>query len=334
MGQEATSYVRTCKMCQSVRKPRDRIKAPLQPLPIIEVPFQWVAVDIMDPFQKKTPRGKQFILTLVDFATRWLEAVALGSMTARNMAQALTDIFASVGWPSEILTDSGTNSLAGAMKHLSEAFNQLKMALMSEPVLRTPDYDMPFVITTDASEWGVGAILMQEGPDQQLHPLLFLSKKLSETESHWSISEKESYAIVYALVKLRPYVLGQRFHLPIDHSVLQWLPSVKRTSKKLLRWSSALQDFDLDVQHISGVANEAADSLSRKEFLDSITKDILSICVGTPRTWKHFVISHVVAKNVKRACTCFLCLLSDHQAEITASVARGCPALCVIWRGV
>ncbi|CAM4542862.1 unnamed protein product [Lepidochelys kempii] len=70
---------------------------------------------------------------------------------------------------------------------------------MSDPVLRAPDFDKPFLVTTDASERGMGAVLMQEGPNQEFHPVMFLSKKLSERESHWSISEKECYAIVYAL---------------------------------------------------------------------------------------------------------------------------------------
>ncbi|CAM5166962.1 unnamed protein product [Natator depressus] len=85
-----------------------------------------------------------------------------------------------------------------------KAFNQLKAALMSDPVLRAPDFDQPFVVTTDASEHGVGAVLMQEGPDQQFHPIMFLSKKLSERESHWSVSGKECYVIVYALEKQCP----------------------------------------------------------------------------------------------------------------------------------
>ncbi|CAM5108318.1 unnamed protein product [Natator depressus] len=103
---------------------------------------------------------------------------------------------------------------------------------MSDPVLRAPDFDKLFLVTRDASEHGVGAVLMQEGPDPEFHPVVFLSKKLSERESHWSISEKECYAIVYALEKLRPYICGQRFHLQTDHAVLKWLHTVKRNNKK------------------------------------------------------------------------------------------------------
>ncbi|CAM4545400.1 unnamed protein product [Caretta caretta] len=113
-----------------------------------------------------------------------------------------------------------------------KAFNQLKATLMSDPVLRAPDFDKPFLVTTDASERGVGAVLMQKGPDQEFHPVVFLSKKLSERESNWSVTEKECYAIVYALEKLRPYVWGRRFNLQTDHAALKWLHTVKETNKK------------------------------------------------------------------------------------------------------
>ncbi|CAM4574270.1 unnamed protein product [Lepidochelys olivacea] len=150
-----------------------------------------------------------------------------------------------------------------------KAFNKLKATLMSDPVLRAPDFDKPFLVTTDTSERGVGAVLMQKGPDQEFHPVVFLSKKLSERESNWSVTEKECYAIVYALEKLRPYVWGRRFHLQTDHAALKWLHTVKETNKKLLRWSLALQDFDFDIQHISGASNKVADALSRESFPES-----------------------------------------------------------------
>ncbi|CAM5073737.1 unnamed protein product [Eretmochelys imbricata] len=150
-----------------------------------------------------------------------------------------------------------------------KAFNKLKATLMSDPVLRAPDFDKPFLVTTDASERGVGAVLMQKGPDQEFHPVVFLSKKLSERESNWSVTEKECYAIVYALEKLRPYVWGRRFHLQTDHAALKWLHTVKETNKKLLRWSLALQDFDFDIQHISGASNKVDDALSRESFPES-----------------------------------------------------------------
>ncbi|CAM5101757.1 unnamed protein product [Eretmochelys imbricata] len=140
---------------------------------------------------------------------------------------------------------------------------------MSDPVLRAPDFDKPFLVTTDASERGVVGVLMQKGPDQEFHPVVFLSKKLSERESNWPVSEKECYAIVYALEKLRPYVWGRRFHLQTDHAALRWLHTATGNNKKLIWWSLALQDFDFDIQHISGASNKVADALSHESFPES-----------------------------------------------------------------
>ncbi|CAM5073805.1 unnamed protein product [Eretmochelys imbricata] len=170
------------------------------------------------------------------------------------------------------LTDLTKKKQPNAVQWTEEcqkAFNQLQATFMSDPVLRVPDFDKPFLVTTDASEQGVGAVLMQKGPDQELHPVMFLSKKLSERESHWPVSEKECYAIVYTLEKLRPYVWGQRFHLQTDHAELNWLHTTKGNNKKPLWWSLALQDFDFDIQHISGVPYEVADALSRESFPES-----------------------------------------------------------------
>ncbi|CAM4560033.1 unnamed protein product [Caretta caretta] len=170
------------------------------------------------------------------------------------------------------LTDLTKKKQQNAIQWTEEcqkAFNQLKATFMSDPVLRAPDFDKPFLVTTDASERGVGAVLMQEGPNQEFHPVMFLSKKLSERESHSSVSEKECYAIVYALEKLSPYVWGQRFHLQTDHVVLQWLHTATGNNKKLIRWSLALQDFDFNIQHISGASNKVADALSHESFPES-----------------------------------------------------------------
>ncbi|CAM5077743.1 unnamed protein product [Natator depressus] len=140
---------------------------------------------------------------------------------------------------------------------------------MSDPVLRIPDFDKLFLVTTDVSARGVGAVLMQKGLDQEFHPVVFLSKKLSERESNWSVSEKECWAIVYALEKLCPYVWGRRFHLQTDHAAQQWLHTAMGNNKKLIRWSLALQDFDFNIQHISGASNKVADALSRESFPES-----------------------------------------------------------------
>ncbi|CAM5162400.1 unnamed protein product [Natator depressus] len=96
-------------------------------------------------------------------------------------------------------------------KECQKAFNQLKATLVSDPVLRASDFDKPFLVTTDASEHGVGAVLMQEGPDQEFHPVVFLNKKLSERESNWSVSGKRMLRHCLRSGKATPICLGTAF---------------------------------------------------------------------------------------------------------------------------
>ncbi|CAM4685989.1 unnamed protein product, partial [Lepidochelys olivacea] len=148
--------------------------------------------------------------------------------------------YSQIATPLTDLTKKKRSNAVQWTEECQKAFNQFKGTLMSDPVLRAPDFDKPFLVTTDASERGVGAVLMQEGPDQEFRLVMFLSEKLSERESHWSISEKECYTIGYALEKLCPYIWGRRFHLQTDHAVLKWLHTATGNNKKLLWWNLAL----------------------------------------------------------------------------------------------
>ncbi|CAM5079113.1 unnamed protein product [Natator depressus] len=209
----------------------------------------------VDAIQKwpvpKSKKQVQSFLGLAGYYRRFL-------LHYRQIAAPLTD-----------LTKKKQPNAVQWTQECQKAFNQVKVTLMSDPVLRAPDFDKPFLVTTDASERGVEAVLMQEGPDQEFHPVVFLSKKLSERESHWLISEKECYSIVYTLEKLRPYVWGRHFHLQTDHAALQWLHTATGNNKKLIWWSLALQDFDLDIQPISGASYKVADALSHESFPES-----------------------------------------------------------------
>ncbi|CAM5080714.1 unnamed protein product [Eretmochelys imbricata] len=245
MGKDVSTYVQSCEVCQRVGKPQDQVgQGTISPLQAK-----------VDAIQKwPVPKSKKQVQSFLGLAGYYRRFVPHYS----QIAAPLTD-----------LTKKKQPNAVQWTGKCQKAFNKLKATLMSDPVLRAPDFDKPFLVTTDASERGVGAVLMQKGPDQEFHPVVFLSKKLSERESNWSVTEKECYAIVYALEKLRPYVWGRRFHLQTDHAALKWLHTVKETNKKLLRWSLALQDFDFDIQHISGASNKVADALSRESFPES-----------------------------------------------------------------
>ncbi|CAM4573874.1 unnamed protein product [Lepidochelys kempii] len=113
-------YCRSCDPCQRVGKAWDKGKAALKPLPIIEETFQKVAMDIVGPLSKTTQSGKKYILGVVDFATRYPEAVALASIEADTVADALLTIFSRVGFPKEVLTDQGSNFMSALLRCLWE----------------------------------------------------------------------------------------------------------------------------------------------------------------------------------------------------------------------
>ncbi|KAI2659392.1 Retrovirus-related Pol polyprotein from transposon 17.6 [Labeo rohita] len=143
-----------------------------------------------------------------------------------------------------------------------EAFAQIKTALTSSPVLRAPDFSCPFLLQTDASDTGLGAVLsqIQEGEE---HPIIYISRKLSTAERKYAAVEKEALAIKWAVLELRYYLLGRKFTLVTDHAPLQWMARAKDTNARVTRWFLALQDFHFEVRHRAGAANANADGLSR-----------------------------------------------------------------------
>ncbi|KAI2646137.1 Retrovirus-related Pol polyprotein from transposon 17.6 [Labeo rohita] len=143
-----------------------------------------------------------------------------------------------------------------------EAFARIKTALTSSPVLRAPDFSCPFLLQTDASDTGLGAVLsqIQEGEE---HPIIYISRKLSTAERKYAAVEKEALAIKWAVLELRYYLLGRKFTLVTDHAPLQWMARAKDTNARVTRWFLALQDFHFEARHRAGAANANADGLSR-----------------------------------------------------------------------
>ncbi|GBM53207.1 Retrovirus-related Pol polyprotein from transposon 17.6 [Araneus ventricosus] len=139
------------------------------------------------------------------------------------------------------------------------AFEKLKTLLTSEPVLYAPDFTKKFVLQTDASEFGMGAVLSQIDDEKSEHPVLYLSKKFSEAEKKYCTTEKECAAIVWAIRKLHCYLDGQNFTVQTDHNPLVWLRSNASTNPRLMRWALALQPYDFEVVHRKGVLNKNAD---------------------------------------------------------------------------
>lgn len=148
-----------------------------------------------------------------------------------------------------------------------EAKNKLVEMLTSAPVLAHYDEDLEVVVQTDASQEGLGAVLLQDGGDGP-RPISYISRGLSDVEKRRHCNELECLALVWALKKFRPYVYGKRFKVETDSSAVKWLFS-KREVGKFGRWVLALQEYDFEVCHIRGVTNAVADGLSRNPLVGS-----------------------------------------------------------------
>lgn len=150
---------------------------------------------------------------------------------------------------------------------IQEAFDQVRQAIANVTTLSLPKYDrlLFFSIETDASDIALGGVLKQhlisESDDPDVEIVAFISYKFKPVEQRWSVIEKECYAVVYTLSKLRSYVLGHRVVIYTDHKNLLWM--VSSTADKVIRWLLRLQEFAPEIHYIKGVDNVAADAISR-----------------------------------------------------------------------
>jgi hypothetical protein len=171
-------------------------------------------------------------------------------------------LFADVAEPLTALTQKSEPTVIKWTSKCEGSFQKLKSLLISSPILRSPDYSLPFVVQTDASDIGLGVVLSQvvEGVE---HPVCFLSRKLLPREKNYSTIEKECLAVVWGIQMLDSYLFGRMFTVQTDHNPIRWLNSIKAKNQRLLRWSLMLQEYRFDIIHRKGTANANADVLSR-----------------------------------------------------------------------
>ena len=129
------------------------------------------------------------------------------------------------------------------------AFLELKEQLCGAAILQLPDAYSPFILTTDWSQRGMGAILSQVGKDGEEHPVCFASRSCNPAEQNYSSFEGECLAVVWATSHFRPYLFGNSFHLVTDHEPLKWIMTTTKLTGKLARWSLLLQEYDFTVEH-------------------------------------------------------------------------------------
>ncbi|GJY58638.1 reverse transcriptase domain-containing protein [Tanacetum coccineum] len=149
-------------------------------------------------------------------------------------------------------------------KECIEAFNILEKKLTEAPILVAPDWDLPFKIMCDASDYAVGAVLGQQ-KTKHFQPIHYASKTMMDAQAHYTAIEKELLAVVYALEKFRPYLVLSQTIVYTDHLALKYLLAKQDAKPRFLWWILLLQEFDVIIRDKKGAENLAADHLSRLE---------------------------------------------------------------------
>ena len=170
--------------------------------------------------------------------------------------------FAAISAPLSGLTRKGLPDRVHWTDDCALAFSKLQAILSNKPILILPDFNLEFVLRTDASSSGIGACLLQMR-DDLLHPVIFASRKLLDREMKYSVMEKECLSIVWAVSKLQRYLIGNHFVIETDHKPLKFLEEKRTTSARLARWALTLQEYRFSITYIPGSHNVTADILSR-----------------------------------------------------------------------
>ena len=161
---------------------------------------------------------------------------------------------------------------------LNRTYEAIKSIFLDFIILKIPQQNVPFIVQTDASDKGLGAILWQniDGLDRPISCLLphdQFSRKLTDPELKYSTIEKECLAIVWAVTKFHDYLYGRQFTVRTDHAPLQWLNQNSNKVGRRMRWSLLLSIYMFNIEYVKGKDNVFADILSRypvdPEFLRS-----------------------------------------------------------------
>ena len=138
----------------------------------------------------------------------------------------------------------------------------MKSHLTTAPIVRAPNWQLPFEVMCDASDLAIEAVLDQR-EDEKPYVVYYASKTLNEAQRNYTTTEKELLEVVYALDKFRAYLVGSDIVIFTDHSALKYLLTKQNEKARLILWVLLLQEFNLQIKDKKGVENIVADHLSR-----------------------------------------------------------------------
>ena len=183
------------------------------------------------------------------------------------------------------------------------AFSVLKNKLVLAPIVVAPEWDLPFELMCDASDYAIGAVLGQKR-ERIFQVIYYASRTLNDAQLNYATTKKELLAIVFAFDKFRPYLIGNMVIVHIDHLAIKYLMTKKDTKPRLIQWVLLLQEFDLEIKDKKGTENQVADHLSRLEGArdevhvndDFLDEQLLAIQDKKPVPWFVDYVNYLVAK--------------------------------------
>ncbi|XP_070035132.1 uncharacterized protein [Nicotiana tomentosiformis] len=131
-------------------------------------------------------------------------------------------------------------------------------------IIIAPNWSVPFELMCGASDVAVGAVL-EKCINKIFHPVYYASKTMNDAQVNYTVTEKELLVIVFAIEKFRPYLIGAKVIVHMDHAAPRYLMRKKDSKAQLMRWMPLLQEFDIDIQDLKGSEDQVADHLSRLE---------------------------------------------------------------------
>ena len=208
------------------------------------------------------------------------------------------------------------------------SFEEVKRLLVASPALALFDPALHTIISTDASDYGLGAIMSQIGPDNIERTVAFASRTLSSAERKYAVVEKEALACVWAVERWRTYLWGRRFTLKTDHQALTTLLTTKgvgRAGLRVARWSARLMSYNYDVIYRPGCENAPADCMSRLP-LPAVSSAVDPPTAPADDDCEYVALLTTAHKSISAADLDTACASSPELIKLRAIISNGWPA--------